>query len=167
MSKAGVFSGSALTSMDAKGRVSIPASLRNSIPGDPASKSLYITAPTDCPYLLVAGSALRELNMERLDREEELAAMRGERFDREAAAQDYFGSGEIVPMDTSGRFVLPDILFVLGEFEGSDLFCFSVGTAFQLWCLKRLMANDDPQFANVRRMATGAITARERKASRA
>ncbi|MFM6854538.1 MAG: hypothetical protein ACKOUM_10715, partial [Sphingopyxis sp.] len=82
MAQTGIFSGAALATMDDKRRIAVPALLRNSIPGEGKSREVWVTTHevADC---FVCSGPERQLAIEaRIERAEELAAQRGEEFNR-------------------------------------------------------------------------------------
>ena len=149
MLDAGVYSGSGLTSVDAKGRVSVPACLRKDVPGEVHSRSIYVSASVHLPYLYVSGAAMREIQRQQISAETRVLASEEERKAL-AIARSHFGTGEVLPMDSSGRFVMPDIMKAMARFAGNELLCFGDGDSFQIWCVQRLAATTEPEYANAR-----------------
>lgn len=145
MAQLGVFTGARLVSPDKLGRFTLPAVLRNSVPGDPASRAIFITTHENAHCMVGSGTDRIDRIGERLDRAEQLAADRREPFDRFALSRRLYGPGESCPMDKSGRFTLSETLSEVAEFDG-DVFFLGVGDFFEMWDPARLEAQSDPAF---------------------
>lgn len=163
MAVSGVFSGAALATPDRLGRLALPAILRNSVAGEGKHRQLYITTHETAPCLVGSGVDRLATIAARIDRAEDIAVQRGADFDRFAMERRLFGPGETLPMDGSGRFILSDILAELAAL-GGDIFFYGVGQTFEIWDCTRLLALDDPAYANVQAAAQAAIRVRARKA---
>jgi MraZ protein len=128
-----LFQGSALNAVDAKGRVSIPASLRSVIERRGDSKTIVLAKHETFPCLSAydpAYAALKHLKLERLLEKEETSP---------DAALDYqqrnlmaFGATEETPYDSSGRIVMPPMMRRKGGIEELALFM-GAGETFQIW----------------------------------
>ena len=154
----GVFSGAALTAIDEKGRVAIAASLRNSIPGDPKSRQIYIATHPDSPCLVISGDDRLERIATEIDQAEEVALRRNQPFNRAAERRRRYGAGETTSCDASGRFILPPMLFELGEFgDEPHLFLYGVGEFIEFWPLARLLAQKGEEYADAQRAARAAV----------
>lgn len=164
MAEFGVFSGAALGSPDKAGRFALPAALRNSVPGEGKGRQLYITTHEAAPCLVGSGTDRLKHIAARIDRAEDIAVQRGEAFDRFAMQRRLFGPGETVPIDSSGRFTLPDVLGELAAFSG-EIFLYGVGPYFEIWDLATLLAQSDPAYESAQRAAQAAIRVRDRKAA--
>lgn len=158
MAISGVFSGAALTAIDEKGRVAIAANLRNSIPGDPKSRQIYIATHPDSPCLVISGDDRLERIAAEIDQAEEIAVRRDRPFNRTAERRRRYGAGETTSCDASGRFVLPPMLFELGEFgDETRLFLYGVGEFIEFWPLGRLLAQEGEEFVDAQRAARAAM----------
>ena len=166
MAELGVFSGAALALPDKARRLALPAVLRNSIPGDPKNRQIYVTTHEEAPCLVGSGTDRLKHIAARIDRSEDIAVQRGEAFDRFAMQRRLFGPGEAVPIDSSGRFGLSDILAELAEFSG-DIFFYGVGPFFEIWDLATLLAQTDAAYLSAQRAAQAALRVRSRKAEKA
>jgi MraZ protein len=164
MAVSGVFSGAVLTAIDEKGRIAIAASLRNSIPGDPKSRQIYIATHPDSPCLVISGvDRLARIAVE-IDRDEEVALRRDKPFNRSAERRRRYGAGETVNCDPSGRFVLPPTLHELAEFAGSEeLFLYGVGEFIEFWSLARLLDLPGEDYADAQRAARAAKRVAEQR----
>jgi MraZ protein len=162
MAQIGVFSGAVLASPDDKGRLALPAVLRNSIPGEGKSKQLYITTHEVAPCLVASGTDRIALIAARIERAEDIAAQRGDGFDRFALERRLYGPGETVPVDTSGRFILSDMLAEIAEI-GGDLFFYGAGQYFEIWDVARLTTIEGDAYAMAQRALAAAIRLRDKK----
>ncbi len=158
MAVSGVFSGAVLTAIDEKGRVAIAASLRNSIPSDGKSRSVYIATHPEAPCLILSGEDRLTRIATELARDEDMALQRGVPFNRAAERRRRYGAGETVACDGSGRFVLPPLLRELSELgEETTLFLYGVGEFVEVWPLARLLALDGSEFVDAQRAARAAV----------
>jgi MraZ protein len=160
----GVFSGAALTAIDEKGRVTIAANLRNSIPGEGKSRQIYIATHPDSPCLVISGDDRLERIAAEINSAEEVALRRDLPFNRAAERRRRYGAGETTSCDASGRFILPPMLQELGELgEESQLFLFGVGEFIELWPLARLLAQKGNDYVDAQRAARAAVRLAEQR----
>lgn len=160
----GVYTGAVLARPDEKGRLALPAALRNSVPGDVKTRHIYISMHEDGPCLIGSGADRRARLDAYIDRLEEVAIRRGREFNPSTVRRRLFG-GESVPMDGSGRFIMPDNLSVLGSYEG-DLFFLGMGDYFEIWDLAALMALEGDEFEPAQAQARAAVSARDKAAQK-
>jgi MraZ protein len=128
-----LFQGSALNSVDAKGRVSVPAFLRSVIERRGDARAIVIAKHEAFPALSAydpAYAARLHAKLERL-----FEKLEGD----PQAALDYqqrnlvaFAATEEVPYDSSGRIVLPPMMRGKGEIKNLALFL-GAGETFQIW----------------------------------
>lgn len=136
------FHGHALNAVDAKGRVSVPASFRNVIDRR-ARRAAQAGEPLDEKILMIGrhreGGRLQafdatysqtlfrqvEERVAHLSGEEKIAAL-------DAAQAEAFGNTTEVSFDGAGRMVLPPLLRRRGGIEGLALF-WGAGQTFQIW----------------------------------
>ncbi len=136
-----LFQGSALNSVDAKGRVSVPAFLRSVIERRGQTRTIVLAKHDNFQALSAydpAYAALKHAKLERLAEKQETDP---------AADLDYarrtmmaFGATEEVPYDSSGRIVLPTMMRSKSGIEDLALFI-GVGETFQLWNPKLFLAD--------------------------
>ena len=136
-----LFQGSALNGVDAKGRVSVPAFLRQVIERRGDSRTIVLAKHDAFPALSAydpAYAALKHAKLERLAEKQETDP---------AADLDYarrtmmaFGATEEVPYDSSGRVVLPPMMRRKGQIEDLALFV-GVGETFQIWNPRLFLAD--------------------------
>ena len=134
-----LFQGSALNAVDAKGRVYVPAFLRQVIERRGDLKTIVLAKHDQFPALLAYDpgfAAARHLKLERLLEKEETNP------DAELAYQQRnlmaFAATEETPYDTSGRIVLPPMMRRKGQIGELALF-FGTGETFQIWNPKLLL----------------------------
>jgi MraZ protein len=127
------FQGSALNAVDAKGRLAVPAFVRNVIERRSDSRAIVIGAHEILPCLTAYGRGYaRNLfnEMERRRLAEELKG--GSVDDHYARAHRLFGMVEDVPYDPSGRIVLPPMMRRKGGIEDLALFV-GIGGVVEIW----------------------------------
>jgi MraZ protein len=128
-----LFQGSALNAVDAKGRVSIPAFLRNVVERRGETKTIVLAKHETFPCLSAydpAYAALKHSKLERLlEKEETNPEALLEYQQRNLMA---FAATEEVPYDSSGRIVLPPMMRRKGQIEDLALFL-GTGETFQIW----------------------------------
>ena len=134
-----LFQGSALNAVDAKGRVSVPAFLRQVIERRGDLKTIVLAKHDQFPALMAYDpgfAAARHLKLERLLEKEETNP------DAELAYQQRnlmaFAATEETPYDTSGRIVLPPMMRRKGQIGELALFL-GTGETFQIWNPKLLL----------------------------
>ena len=128
-----LFQGSALNAVDAKGRVSVPAFLRQVIERRGDARTIVLAKHDQFPALSAYDpgfAAARHLKLERLLEKEETNP------DAELAYQQRnmmaFAATEETPYDTSGRIVLPPMMRAKGQIGELALFL-GTGETFQIW----------------------------------
>ncbi|MEE9434822.1 MAG: hypothetical protein V3V15_11350 [Sphingorhabdus sp.] len=131
MSVGVVYNGSGLSTIDAKGRATIPSALRDSVQQSSGGNIVCLSRHPIYPCLI--GFGLRELNQMRDDIDEKWKASvaRGEDFDREAAGASASSMFE-TNFEASGRFVLQPMLRFFSKVEDSAFFHGTYGN-FLVW----------------------------------
>ena len=128
-----LFQGSALNAVDAKGRVSVPAFLRQVIERRGDARTIVLAKHDHFQALSAydpAFSALKHSKLERLlEKQETDPAADLEHARRTMMA---FGATEEVPYDSSGRIILPLMMRRKSAIEDLALFI-GVGETFQMW----------------------------------
>lgn len=134
-----LFHGFSLQSVDDKGRVAIPADLRETLDANSAAKQVLIARHPSLPCLVCydAGWA-QELN-ERLNNLARAAKAEGRPFDE--AAERRALRAEKATYDANGRFVIPSFE---RDRAGIGKWAFFVGDSdtFQIWSPEQLIAAD-------------------------
>ncbi len=128
-----LFQGSALNAVDAKGRVSVPAFLRQVIERRGDARNIVLAKHDHFTALSAydpAYAALKHSKLERLLEKQETDPS----TDLEHARRTMmaFGATEEVPYDSSGRVIIPPMMRRKGGIEDLALFI-GVGETFQLW----------------------------------
>lgn len=142
-----LFNGSALNAVDAKGRLSVPAFVRQVIERRSDAKAIILSgheldrclAGYDRNYarILHAENERRRLNEEGADPSAHFAR-----------ARRTFGVTEEVPYDTSGRIVLPAMMRRKGQIEDLALFI-GVGGTFEIWNPQLALQSGDADLAEL------------------
>lgn len=131
----GFFHGYALNAVDAKHRLSIPASYRETIEARSHTRAVVLAPHESAPCLIgydPAHSALLQAQIE-----QRFAGDFGDA--RDAAARLAFGATELLPYDDNGRVVLSPMLKELGGLDRLGFFL-ALGTHFELWNPEALLA---------------------------
>lgn len=144
MAVAGLYSGPGISAIDDKGRLAVPANLRNSVPaeGDKGARTLCITRHEKSECLIAFGPDRLQKMLADIEREEEIAVARGDSYDRDDANRRKFGLVETVSLDGSGRFILPPFLKQLSGLDRNAFF-HGAGDYFEIWNPEALMASGD------------------------
>ena len=127
------FQGSALNAVDAKGRLSVPAFVRNVIERRSDGRFIVIGAHDVSPCLTAYGRQYARNIYEELERRRLADEGKGgsidDHYDR---ARRMFGMTEDVPYDPSGRIVLPPMMRRKGKIEDLALFV-GIGGVVEIW----------------------------------
>jgi MraZ protein len=150
-----LFQGHALNAVDAKGRVSVPASFRTLIDrratanGQDAENVLTIGEHRSGHYLTAMdGIAAAEADRLLIESVADVPAI--ERPDAlEAARAEAYGGLDRVTFDGAGRMVLPPMLRKFGGIEDLAFFV-GAGSTFQIWSPRRALAQL-PEASRVRK----------------
>ncbi len=143
-----LFNGSALNAVDAKGRLSVPAFIRQVIERRSDAKAIIIGAHEVDPCL----TAYDRNYARNLHGENERRRLNEESADPRAhfaRARRTFGITEEVPYDSSGRIVLPPMMRRKGRIEDLALFV-GVGGTFEIWNPRLALESGD---ADLRELA--------------
>lgn len=145
-----IFRGNALNAVDAKGRLSVPAFIRQKIELRSDDKVLVLVPHADFPCLVGYdtnhSATLLERAEQRLGEDPETA----EEMQMQAAL---FGSAMDVPYDTSGRIILPPRLKRRAEIADGALFIGMI-REFHIWNPEHALKCD---VEAIRRIAADAI----------
>jgi len=111
------YNGTGFSLLRDKGRFVLPPQFRKTVRDSSGDKSVLCLDKHDRWTCLIGFGLSRQDGFEaQLDREEDLAAKRGQDFDRELRGVQLNGFAQM-PFDDSGRFVLPDYLAELAQVE--------------------------------------------------
>lgn len=140
MSDRGLYKGYAVTGIDLKGRVGIPATLRATLEKNAPGR--FVTIALEPGEQFLTGY---DLNWDVLKRQliasdeaAERASQNG--FDRRKALRGAFGPSEDTSFDESGRFILPKMMKEKAGLENYAFF-YGVGDTFEIWSPKLLLAD--------------------------
>ena len=136
-----LFQGSALNAVDAKGRVSVPAFLRQVIERRGDARNIVLAKHDAFKALSAydpAYAALKHAKLERLAEKTETDP--ASELDYARRTMMAFGATEEVPYDSSGRVLLPPMMRAKGGIEELALFI-GVGETFQIWNPRLFLAD--------------------------
>jgi MraZ protein len=142
------FLGSALTTIDPKGRMAIPAIFRNPIITSSSGESSVVfsyNAQAQC--LQGYGTERLSALLAQMRRREELANESGEEFRTEIVGGPRFNATATISFDGSGRLILPKMLVAMAKIE-KHVFFSGNGTDFSVWGVEHLLTLDDPRLAS-------------------
>lgn len=138
-----LYRGYALQAVDDKGRVAVPASLRQTIERNtPAGDGRSLTLSTHDVNLCLVGyddPYSRILYAELKERERSFRGANGEV--NYNIARSGFGAGEAVPFDSSGRFIMPPFPRAHAAIKKFAFF-YGVGDYFEVWDPATLVATE-------------------------
>jgi MraZ protein len=143
-----VYAGSGLSTIDAKGRATIPAELRDMVAQSSGENAVCIARHPTLPCLIGFGRAERAKLREDVEAQWQAALQRGADFDRELAGVNASSIFE-TPFEASGRFVVSPIHRHFGKLADKAFF-FGATTHFMLWNPDMFMEAAPPAFAHVR-----------------
>ncbi len=132
MTGAFAYSGSAISAIDDKGRLSIPAFLRKDLIVSSGGRTICVGLHEQWDCLVACGLSRKADMLSEIQAEWEAAVVRGEKFDRKAEGARRFSSLKDVSFDASGRFQLPPELEAVSGFKG-QVYCLGTGVDFCLW----------------------------------
>ena len=143
-----VYAGSGLSTIDGKGRVTIPAELRDPVSESSGENIVCLQRHASLPCLIGFGRAERLKRRVDIEAQWNAAVDRGADFDREVAG---VGASSIfeTAFEPSGRFVVPPMLKHFGKLS-ERVFFFGATTHFMLWDPEVFKASAPPAFAHVR-----------------
>jgi MraZ protein len=126
-----VYAGSGVSSLDAKGRTTIPAELRDTVQQSSEANIVCLSRHATLPCLIGFGRAERQKLRVDIEAQWQAALTRGAEFDRETAGVSASSIFETA-FEASGRFVLQPMLRHFGRLDDRAFF-FGTVTHFQLW----------------------------------
>jgi MraZ protein len=138
----GFFSGAYLNQVDAKHRLSVPATIRETVEARSATKAVVL-APAEHADCLVGFDVT---HFETLQRQLETRFEGDWSPARDRFARTMFGLADRLPYDENGRVILSSILLDLGALAGPALFL-GAGDYFELWSPAALLSAEgqDPR----------------------
>ena len=143
-----VYAGSGLSTIDGKGRVTIPAELRDPVSESSGENIVCLQRHPSLPCLIGFGRAERLKRRVDIEAQWSAAVDRGADFDREVAG---VGASSIfeTAFEPSGRFVVQPMLKHFGKLS-ERVFFFGATTHFMLWDPEVFKVSAPPAFAHVR-----------------
>ena len=148
MSALVVYAGSGVSTIDAKGRVTIPAEIRDTVAQSSTENAVCLARHPTLPCLIGFGRAERVKLRSDVETQWQAAVQRGADFDRELAGVNASSIFETA-FEASGRFVVPPIHRFFGKLEDKAFF-FGATTHFMLWNPDIFLESAPPAFAHVR-----------------
>ncbi len=143
-----VYAGSGVSGVDAKGRTTIPAELRDSVQASSAANSVCISRHNSLPCLIGFGAAERLKLRADIETQWQSAVNRGAEFDRELAGVSASSIFETA-FEPSGRFVLSPMLRHFGRIDDRAFF-FGATTHFMLWNPEVFLTEAPASFSHVK-----------------
>lgn len=144
-----LFNGSALTAVDAKGRLSVPAFVRGVVERRSDAKAIVIGTHESAPCLNAYDRGYARIlyaENERRRLVEEASAV--DPAAHHSRARRTFGMTEDVPYDTSGRIIMPAMMRRKGQIEELALFV-GIGGTFEIWNPKLALESDDADLREI------------------
>jgi MraZ protein len=143
-----VYAGSGVSSLDTKGRTTIPAELRDTVQQSSSGNTVCLSRHATMPCLIGYGNAERQKLRVDIEAQWQAAIARGGDFNREIAGVSASSIFETA-FEPSGRFVLQPMLRHFGRLEGRAFF-FGTVTHFQLWNPDVFLAEAPAAFDHVK-----------------
>jgi MraZ protein len=143
-----VYAGSGLSTIDAKGRTTIPAELRDMVAKSSGEDAVCIARHRTLPCLIGFGRAERSKLRDDVEAQWQASLQRGAEFDRELAGVNASSVFE-TPFESSGRFVVSPLHRHFGKLADKAFF-FGATTHFMLWDPDTFKSSAPPAFAHVR-----------------
>ncbi len=148
MAEISAFLGSALTTIDPKGRMAIPANFRNPlIYGSKGESVAVLSFNAEGQCLQGCGTARLDSLLSQMQHREQLASEQGEEFRTELFGGPRFNTTFRITFDGSGRLILPKLLVAMARID-KHVFFSGNGTDFSIWGVEHLLAMDDPRLAS-------------------
>ena len=123
MSEVAVYQGAALTAIDPKGRLAIPASFRNPIlKSSHNEKKVILAKNSRLPCLTGYGTSYREELLQIVRNSREQADGGAHNFRSEYVGAAIFTLSDEVSFDASGRLILPPMLRDAAGITGAAIF---------------------------------------------
>lgn len=146
MAESTAFSGAALTAIDLKGRLAIPATFRNPLIATSKNERWVVFQPMiEDECIQCFGTDRMDSLFEAVKRREALAIENGEMFDSRKTGGPTFTGLKPISFDASGRLILPPILRAAAGIE--DLVFFAGNAVdFTMWNPYKLLERTEPQY---------------------
>jgi MraZ protein len=138
------FKGNGLSSVDPKGRLSVPAAFRQTIEARGGGKEILVSRHETDPCLVCYDRGYEETLQEDLQRQRRLEQERGAASGHSRRSRGAFGTADVVGWDSSGRIILPAFLKDRARIDATALFV-AFGEGFEIWDPKTALAHDDEE----------------------
>jgi MraZ protein len=145
-----IFEGHALSAVDAKGRLAVPAFVRSIIEKRSEEKRIIIGTHERLPCLIAYDRTHRRFLSDEHDRRRLIEEAAGDFASQDEREHRYFGFVDNLPYDSSGRIVLSEEMRGEGGISNQALFVGARNTC-QIWDPKVALERGDPV---LRRIAT-------------
>ena len=140
--KPGRYSGTSFAAIDGKGRIAVPASLRNNVPlSSDGERVLWVGYHEKLPCLVAFGSDHYDRLNDEIERDRLVAVQRNLDFDEDEAFKRRFSFTDPYALDDSGRFKPAHTAGKRVGDHGATAFVGS-GRRFEIWWLPTLIDCD-------------------------
>ena len=140
VSDRGLYKGYAVTGIDGKGRVGIPASLRTTLEKNAPGRFVTIAREPGEKFLTGYDVNWDVLKRQLIAGDEAAERSANRSFDRRTALRGALGPSEDTAFDESGRFILPKMMKEKAELTTTAFF-YGVGDTFEIWSPKVLLSD--------------------------
>ena len=137
-----LYQGYGRSGVDAKRRLTIPASLRSTIDANSIEQFVTVALHDTSSCLIAYDQGWARLLREELRDDERAARASGDAFDRDNKKRRAFGPVEKIPFDESGRCIIPAFHTQKAKLKEAAFFCAN-GDTFEIWDPETLYASDD------------------------
>ena len=146
MAEETAFSGAALTAIDPKGRLAIPASFRNPLMATSGNERWVVFQPViEEGCIQCYGTDRMRALHESMKKREALALEKGEMFNSRKIAGPLFTGMKPISFDASGRLILPPVLRAAAGI--TDLVFFAANSVdFTMWNPHKLLERTEPEY---------------------
>ena len=135
-----LYQGYALQAVDKKGRLAIPACLREALLENSSERILMIADEADLPCMVAYDRGWSAELKAQVAEDQKFARDQGRAFERATDRLKNFGNVDSVAFDEAGRFILPD--YVADDLGLTDYAFFTGGDeVFHIWNPRRLIAD--------------------------
>ena len=144
-----LFNGSALSAVDAKGRLSVPSFIRGVIERRSDAKAVVIGMHEAALCLNAYDRGYAKILYAENERRRLIEeSSGGDLAAHHARARRTFGLTEDVPYDTSGRIILPPMMRRKGRIEDLALFV-GIGGTFEIWNPQLALESGDEELRDL------------------
>lgn len=138
----GQFKGNALSNVDAKGRLSVPAAFRQTIEARGGGKDILVSKHETDSCLVCYDRGYEDLLEKDLLRQREIEQERGVPSGHSRRSRGAWGSADTLSWDPSGRVILPPYLKSRAGIETMALFI-GTGAGFEIWDPRTALDHED------------------------